>query len=62
MKYKICIGLFSFEITILVHITYWWNKDLDLIEHGSKILKKIHYYIFDEKEHDTLFVQHAYSG
>jgi hypothetical protein len=40
---------------------YRWNKDFDLVELGSKILKEIHYNIFDEKEHDTLFVQHAFN-
>ncbi len=50
----------SFHITILVHIMYRWNKDFDLVELGCIILKEIHYYIFYEKEHDTLFVQHAF--
>ncbi len=51
---------FSFQIIILVHIMYQWNKDFDPIELGFRILKKIHYYIYDEKEHDILFVQHAF--
>ncbi len=51
---------FSFQITILVHITYQWNKDFDPVELGFKILKESHYYIFYEKEHDILFVQHAF--
>jgi hypothetical protein len=44
---------FSFQITSLVHIMYRSNKDFDPIEARSRILKDIHYYIFDEKEHDT---------
>jgi len=51
---------FSFHITIMVHITYRRNKDFDLIEHESKILKDIHYYISNENEHDTFFVQHVF--
>ncbi len=43
-----------------MHTTYQWNKDFGPIELGFKILKEIHYYIYDEKEHDTLFVQHAF--
>jgi hypothetical protein len=26
----------------------------------SKILKEVHYYISDEKEHDTIYVQHVF--
>jgi hypothetical protein len=26
----------------------------------SKILKEVHYYVLDEKEHDILFVQHDF--
>ncbi len=47
---------YSFHITILVHITYWINLDYDVAHPKSKILKEVHYYILDEKEHDTLFV------
>ncbi len=50
----------SFQIIILVHIMYRWNKEFDLVEFGCIILKEIHYYIFYEKEHDTLFIQHAF--
>jgi hypothetical protein len=51
---------YSFQITILVHITYRINHGYDPIHLESKILKKVHYYILDEKEHDTLFVQYAF--
>lgn len=50
---------FSFQITILVHITYRLNPYLDETNLESKILKDIHYYICDEKDHDTIYVQHA---
>ncbi len=46
---------FNFHITILVNIMYRSNKDFDPVEHGSIILKEIHYYIYVEKEHDTFF-------
>jgi hypothetical protein len=42
-----------------MHITYRLNPYLDGTNLGSKILKEIHYYICDEKDHDTLYVQHA---
>jgi hypothetical protein len=43
-----------------MYITYHYNKDFDPVEPRSRILKDIHYYIYDEKEHDTFFVQHAF--
>jgi len=51
---------FSFQITILVHIMFQWNKDFDIVELGFRILKEIHYYIYDENEHDILSIQHAF--
>jgi hypothetical protein len=47
---------YSFHITILVHITYQINPNYDVAHLESKILKEVHYYIFDKKEHDTLFM------
>jgi hypothetical protein len=44
---------FSFQINVLVNIMYHLNKDFDPVELVSKVLKDIHCYIFDEKEHDT---------
>jgi hypothetical protein len=43
----------SFQITILVHICYWWNPTST----QKKLLTKYHHYIYDDNEHDTLFVQ-----
>lgn len=43
---------YSSQVTILVHITYVWDE-------ADKVLKYIHFYISDDKEHDTLFVQHC---
>jgi hypothetical protein len=51
---------FSFQITILVHITYHQNLTFDPTHPESKILKEVHYYICDEKEHDTLYVQYVF--
>ena len=43
----------STQVTILVHITYVRNLT------GS-IEKTLHFYISDDKQHDTLFVQHCF--
>jgi hypothetical protein len=51
---------FSFQITVLIHITYHHNPHYDLVTKNSKTLKEVHYYVFDENDHDTLFVQHAF--
>ncbi len=51
---------FSFQITMLVHITYWQNPKYDPTIDGSRILKEVHYYISNEKKRNTLFVQHAF--
>ncbi len=45
---------------MLVDITYRHNPDYDPIMDNCKILKEVHYYISNEKKHDTLFVQHAF--
>ena len=50
----------SQQITILVHITYRLNPKYDDQFPKSRILKETHYYLSDEKEHDSLFVQHAF--
>jgi hypothetical protein len=43
-----------------VHITYRINPDYDPVHPESKILKEVHYYILEEKDHDTFYVQHAF--
>ena len=43
----------SNQVTILVHITYLRNST-GIVE------KKLHFYISDDKMHDTLFVQHCF--
>ena len=48
----------STQITILVHITYFRNPEYNVYDSEStEILKHVHYYISDEKEHDSIFVQ-----
>ena len=42
------------QCTILVHITYHRSSQ------DYSIIKKMHFYIFDDREHDTLFVQHCF--
>jgi hypothetical protein len=50
---------FSHHVTILVHLTYRLNPFLDFEVRGSKWIKESHFYISDDKKHDTLFVQHC---
>lgn len=51
---------YNLQITILVHITYRVNPNFDpTIPQCSWILKEVHYYVSDDKTHDSLFVQHV---
>ncbi len=43
----------SAQVTILVHITYLRND-------AGDVEKTLHFYISDDKHHDTLFVQHCF--
>jgi hypothetical protein len=49
---------FSTSISILVHITVWKGE---ATEPGQEceVFKQTHYYISDDKKHDSLFVQHC---
>jgi hypothetical protein len=47
-------------VTILVHITYHYNPEYDPTDPNSQVFKKVHYYVFDDNNHDTFFVQHAF--
>ncbi len=51
---------FSFLITILVHIMYCHKPTHNPIDPKSIILKEVHYYILNEKKHDTLYDQHVF--
>lgn len=43
---------YSSQVTILVHITYFRKV-------SNEVQKVMHFYISDDKNHDTLFVQHC---
>jgi hypothetical protein len=50
----------SYQVTIMVHITC--RVDPDFVE-GTldvRIIKESHFWISDDKDHDTLFVQHCF--
>ncbi len=50
------------QITILVHITYRMNVEYDATDlQSSQVLKEVHYYISDNKTHDSFFVQHTFT-
>jgi hypothetical protein len=52
---------YNFQINILVHITYIVNPEFGLKSpENPQILKKVHYYKSDDKNHDSLyFFQHV---
>jgi len=45
-----------YQISILIHICFHWNLTLDPYDEDSWILTKYHFYIFDDKRHDSEFV------
>jgi hypothetical protein len=49
----------STQISILVLITYRINPLFDPTIHESRFLKEVHYFVYDDTSHDTLYVQHA---
>lgn len=51
---------FSFQIAILVHITYHHNPNYVANPDSKKIIKEYHYYVSNDKYHDILFVQHYF--
>jgi hypothetical protein len=50
----------NFQVSILVHINYWHNLLANPIDPNSSIIKEVHYYVFDDPNHDSLYVQHAF--
>ena len=48
------------QVTILVHITYRLNPEWCMENEEPFLLKEIHYYVSDDKIHDSLYVQHAF--
>jgi hypothetical protein len=49
----------SQQVTILVHLTYRLNPTHNVAKPHTKFTKESHFYISDDREHDTLFVQHC---
>jgi hypothetical protein len=50
----------NFQVSILMHISYQHNPLADPINLDFTILKEIHYNVFDDLSHDSLFVQHVF--
>lgn len=54
MRFKKCLS-FPFK-SIFLFITYYHNLDYPTKPKNKKIIKEYHYYILDDREHNTLFV------
>lgn len=53
---------YNFQLSILVHITYQLNPTWNLLDPNSlRLITEYHYYIFDDRRHNNLFVQHAFN-
>ncbi len=50
----------SYHISILVHITYHHNPHLDPYDEESQVFNEYHFYIFNDRKHDSKFVQHCF--
>jgi hypothetical protein len=48
------------QISILVHITYRLNPNWNSENEELFLVKEIHYYLSDDRTHDSLFVQHYF--
>lgn len=48
------------QVNILVHITYKQNPNYNPMFPKTRVLKEVHYYLYDDTTHDTLLVQHAF--
>jgi hypothetical protein len=49
----------SFQVNILVHITFWVDPTSGEGNDDKKIIKETYFYVSDDKDHDTLFVQYC---
>ncbi len=49
----------SDQITILVQVTYSPDVGEDVGQGGVHMMRETHYYISDDKTHDTDFAQHC---
>ena len=50
----------SVQVSILVHITYRLNPNWSNVNDEPLLLKEVHYYVSDDKVHDSLYVQHCF--
>ncbi len=50
----------NFQVSILVHITYYRCPLVNPYDVDFDIFKEVHYYVFDDTSHDAFFVQHAF--
>jgi hypothetical protein len=46
----------SFQVTIVVHITYKINPTYIEDNGQNKVIKESHFYVNDDKEHDTFLM------
>lgn len=53
-------ALNNFQVSILVHITYYFCPLVNPANVDFDIFKEVHYYVFDDINHDSFFVQHAF--
>lgn len=51
---------FSFQIGILVHITYCHNPNYPIDLESKKIIKEYHYYMSNDRKHNILFIHHCF--
>ncbi len=49
----------SYHVTILVHITWQHILDVDPHDEISNVVMKYHFYISNEKSHDSYFLLHS---
>ena len=49
----------SYQISILVHITYVRNPHRDPHDDSTRNITSYHFYISDDMKHDSYFVQHC---
>ncbi len=49
----------SFQVTILVHITYRLKPIYNETNSQPRVTKKSHFYVSNDKEHDMFFIQHC---
>jgi hypothetical protein len=48
----------SYQVTILVQITWYRNPHADPLDDDSKTLMKYNFYVSNDKAHDNYFVQY----